>query len=123
MAADSQKPELHSLEILKKHSQESLSSNYIVQLFDSFTHKGPNGVHQCHVLELLGPTLSYVLDDYLDAEDHVLAEEPILRKSTQLLKAVKFLHSAGICHGGKSFFVSFTKNSLMIGRPEVLTAF
>ncbi|KAJ5422613.1 hypothetical protein N7491_011058 [Penicillium cf. griseofulvum] len=60
--------------------------------------KGPNGVHQCLVFELLGPSVDKVLSDYHESQDK-LEPEIVLRISTQLLKAVKFIHSAGICHG------------------------
>ena len=32
-----------------------LDSEYIVQLLGDFLHEGPNGCHQCLVIELLGP--------------------------------------------------------------------
>ena len=64
MTADSQvSRELQNLRHLEKHSQGSLSSNYIVQLLDSFMHEGPNGDHQCLVFELLGPSVDKVLAD------------------------------------------------------------
>jgi hypothetical protein len=44
-----------------KEFRGSLSSRYIVQLLDSFVHKGPNGQHDCLVFELLGPTVTAVL--------------------------------------------------------------
>lgn len=99
----SESGELRNLRLLQKHSGGNLSSKYIVQLLDDFTHNGPNGVHQCLVLELLGPTVDMVLRDYYEGDDK-LEPEDILRMSTQLLKAVKFIHSAGMCHGGKSIF-------------------
>ena len=92
--------ELQNLKFLQRHSRGSLSSNYIVQLLDSFAHKGPNGVHQCLVFELLGPSVDKVLADYHESHDK-LCPETVLQMSTQLLKAVKFIHSAGMCHGGK----------------------
>lgn len=92
--------ELQNLNFLERQSRRGLASNYIVQLLDAFTHKGPNGVHQCLVFELLGPSVDKVLSDYHESQDE-LDPETVLRISTQLLKAVKFIHSAGMCHGGK----------------------
>lgn len=104
MTADSRvSRELQNLRHLEKHSQGSLSSNYIVQLLDSFMHEGPNGDHQCLVFELLGPSVDKVLADYHENNDK-LCPETILRMSMQLLKAVKFIHNAGMCHGGESSF-------------------
>ena len=74
--------------------------NYIVQLLDDFSHHGPNGIHQCLVLELLGPAVGIVLADYHEGRDK-LDPEIIFRMSTQLLRAIKFIHNAGMCHGGE----------------------
>jgi serine/threonine protein kinase len=103
MTADSPgSRELQNLKHLERHSQGTLSSNYIVQLLDFFSHEGPNGVHQCLVFELLGPTVDKVLSDCRENIDK-LGPETILRMSTQLLRAVNFIHSAGMCHGGEIF--------------------
>ncbi|KAL4807908.1 kinase-like domain-containing protein [Aspergillus unguis] len=90
--------ELQNLRFLERKAQTGLSSHYIVQLLDVFHHKGPNGVHQCLVFELLGPSVDKVLWDYNLGQDK-LDPETVLRMSTQLLKAVEFIHSAGIGHG------------------------
>lgn len=108
--------ELQILKTLEKQSQRGLSSKYIVQLLDTFTHKGPNGAHQCLVFELLGPSVDKVLSDYHEAHDK-LDPETVLRISTQLLKAVKFIHSAGMCHGGKGAYSSIV---VFCGWPSYL---
>lgn len=92
--------DLEKLKVLGSHSRGGLSSNYIVQLLDSFSHEGPNGVHQCLVFELLGPSVDRILADYRERHDK-LCPETVLQMSTQLLKALKFIHSAGMSHGGK----------------------
>lgn len=100
MTANSQESrELNNLKLLENHSSGCLSSKYIVQLLDSFFHDGPNGIHQCLVFELLGPSVDRVLADYHEARD-ALDPETVFRMSTQLLTAVKFIHDAGMCHGG-----------------------
>ncbi|KAJ6088764.1 hypothetical protein N7486_010025 [Penicillium sp. IBT 16267x] len=43
-------------------------------------------------------TIDKVLADYHKSHEK-LCSETVLRMSTQLLKAVKFIHSAGMCHG------------------------
>ncbi|KAJ5778049.1 hypothetical protein N7520_001295 [Penicillium odoratum] len=90
--------ELRNIRYLESQSSEPLSSNYIVQLLDSFTHEGPNRVHQCLIFELLGPSVYHILSDYREGPDP-LEPEIIFRMTTQLLKAVRFIHSAGMCHG------------------------
>ncbi|KAJ9223810.1 hypothetical protein DTO169C6_3924 [Paecilomyces variotii] len=120
--------ELDNLRLLEERLQGSLSSNYIVQLFDSFMHQGPNGVHQCLVFELLGPSVNRVLNDYHDSED-MLETEDILRMSEQLLEAIQSIHNAGMGHGDISGAnVAFTCSRLShiakeelfktIGMPE-----
>lgn len=92
--------ELQNLEHLEEHSRGDLSLNYIVQILDWFTHDRPNGVHQCIVFELLGPSVDQVLVDYRVSQDKLYAET-IIRISTQLLKAVRFIHDSSMCHGSE----------------------
>lgn len=86
-------------------NQGGLGSNFLVELLDEFTHTGPNGVHQCLVFELLGPSVQIVLADS-KTDQEKLEPEFVFRFATQLLKAVKFLHSVGMCHGGMSILLS-----------------
>ena len=74
--------------------------NYVVQLLDCFSHHGPNGIHQCLVFVLLGPAVDIVLADYNEGCDK-LDPEIILRMSTELLRAIEFIHSSSMCHGGE----------------------
>jgi serine/threonine-protein kinase SRPK3 len=97
--------ELYNLKHLERRSHEQ-SSKYIVQLLDFFDHRGPNGLHQCLVLELHGPTVTDVLAAkprrYLDTK-------VVLRMSKQLLEAIKFIHGAGMIHGGNvNFYLPFS---------------
>ena len=39
---------------LSDDSPPDLMNDYAMSLFDSFQHEGPNGNHQCLVLEILG---------------------------------------------------------------------
>ncbi|KAF7629404.1 hypothetical protein AFLA_013121 [Aspergillus flavus NRRL3357] len=121
--------DLEKLKVLGSHSRRGLSSNYIVQLLDSFSHEGPNGVHQCLVFELLGPSVDRILADYREGHDK-LCPETVLQMSTQLLKALKFIHSAGMSHGdisGRNMAFSCTnlshasENELfeVLGTPEI----
>jgi serine/threonine-protein kinase SRPK3 len=50
-------------------------------------------------LELLGPSVDVVLEDYREAGD-CLEPEDILRLSKQLLQAIAFMHGVGCAHGG-----------------------
>lgn len=92
------------MQVLQKHCEGNLSSKYIVQLLDFFLHHGANGVHQCLVFELLGPTVNKVLMDYSESEER-LETGVIMRMSRQLLEGIDFIHSAGIGHGGRFYSV------------------
>lgn len=86
------------------------SLDFVVHLLDIFQHEGPNGLHQCLVFELLGPSLDGLAQstmyDAIGAIDDNSVEdridsEVILRVSQQLLYAIARIHEAGIAHGGE----------------------
>ncbi|OBT72140.1 hypothetical protein VF21_08775 [Pseudogymnoascus sp. 05NY08] len=93
-------PEIQTMRALEKHyvegSQEKTRG--FIQLFDWFRHEGPNGIHNCLVMELLGPSLETILRANVEMEEF-LAPDTILRTSRQLLEAIKFVHQAGLVHG------------------------
>ena len=105
-----QSGELQILRALAQHSNVDPGSEHIVRLFDDFIHEGPNGCHQCLVLELLGPTVNEMVN-----EAHHFGErldlDVIVRVSTQTLEAVAFLHKAGYAHGGTADCGLFTLHS------------
>lgn len=107
MTADStcHSRELQTLQAL----QQKDAAKYIVRLFDSFVHQGPNGNHQCLVFELLGPTVDTVVADYHFGGD-CLEPENLLRLTKQLLEAVASIHSAGYAHGGDYQSLFYTGN-------------
>lgn len=115
-----------ALKILAAHSDEEKSAKeigilrelcvdpgsndevYVVRLLDDFFHEGPNGRHQCLVLELLGPSLDSVikscnpppfLQEQKTADDSI-DPQVIFRVSKKLLGALDTLHAKGIAHGG-----------------------
>lgn len=71
---------------------------YLMTMKDFFEISGPNGRHECLVLELLGPSVA----DYLDAHslDERLPGELAKRVVKQTLLGLAFLHERGIAHGG-----------------------
>ena len=101
--------ELGILKSLAEHCQGNLGSKYVVQLLDDFQHQGPNGIHQCLVFEVLGPTLDKVTSDYggyNDPEER-LELETVLKLSEQLLEAIAFVHEAGYAHEGTTSYGMF----------------
>lgn len=81
--------------------QQHGASDYIPHLLDHFPHNGSNGVHQCMVSEMLGPSVSTVVEDYHTGGDR-LEPDTILRISRQLLQAIASVHEAGYGHGGET---------------------
>lgn len=91
--------ELQNKRQLEKRTHKSLSSGYIVEIFDAFAHTGPNEIHECIVFELLRPTVAKVLEDY-QLDHDCLNPEMIFQMSVKLLQTLTYIHSAGMCHGG-----------------------
>ena len=79
----------------------------LLQLLDSFFHQGPNGTHLCIVTEVVGPNLALPLY-YQNAgpEEHIPDGyvPPKLSRpmALKLAQGVRYLHSLGIVHGGRS---------------------
>ncbi|TRX88640.1 hypothetical protein FHL15_010499 [Xylaria flabelliformis] len=59
------------------------AAEYTTQLLDDFEHRGPNGLHQCLVFELMGPTVNTMVEELPQFKPRSLA----------------FLHEHGIAHG------------------------
>ena len=70
----------------------------IPHIFDSFTFEGPNGMHQCLVLELLGAFMSSISENY--ATDR-LPGSIAWNVARQVAQATSYMHEMGIVHGGK----------------------
>lgn len=62
--------ELKTLRSIMTTSQKHIYTKHIVKLLDAFLHEGPNGSHQCLGFELLGPTIDFVLNDFITSEDN-----------------------------------------------------
>jgi hypothetical protein len=64
-------PEIQAMRDLEKYyikgSQDRPRG--FIQLFDWFRHEGPNGIHNCLVMELLGPSLETALRTNIMMED------------------------------------------------------
>lgn len=79
--------------------QDHPGRHHLVRMLDHFTVDGPNGIHDCLVLELLGPSASDVIES-LYSDGRLPAD---LAKSTayQALLGIDFLSSQKIGHGGE----------------------
>jgi serine/threonine-protein kinase SRPK3 len=64
-----------------------------------FIINGPNGLHLCLVLPVLGPSASQLSDGF----DSRIRPWLSRRTGYQVTKALTDLHAQGLCHGGKFF--------------------
>lgn len=62
-----------------------------------FTSQSPNGTHTCLVYPVLGPMVRHARDIF-EEEDNTV--EMLQNVSRQVVEALAFLHSCGICHAG-----------------------
>ena len=67
-------------------------------MLDYFTLVGPNGTHDCLVLELLGPSVADVVESYY--KDDRLPARLAKSFANQALQGLDFLARHGIGHGG-----------------------
>ncbi|OAA59942.1 Protein kinase-like domain protein [Cordyceps fumosorosea ARSEF 2679] len=68
--------------------QSEPSRDHIVELRDSFIIKGPNGLHQCIVTEVVAPLT-----------DHWVKDKRPFSSARQVAQAFSLLHQQGITHG------------------------
>jgi len=88
--------EAQTLRTLQQHQ----TIHHAVRLLDSFVHAGPNGRHQCLVLELLGPSVERFVKDNKDSGEQT-DPNVILKITKQLLEGLASLHEAGYAHGSR----------------------
>ncbi|OAT13408.1 CMGC/SRPK protein kinase [Blastomyces gilchristii SLH14081] len=89
----------HEIQILSQlaRAKTKLPGKAIVQnLLDSFTFSGPNGRHQCLVMD----AARISIHEAKDAAYHRLLHLPAARAiASQLILGLQFIHSQGIVHG------------------------
>ena len=71
---------------------------HVLQLLDHFRHEGPNGVHLCLVLELLGPSIFSKAESY---SSNRLPGDIAWEASKQIVHGLTYIHALGIVHGGQ----------------------
>lgn len=94
--------ELSILSYLKQQGSSDWMSRHVITLLDSFEHHGPNGKHVCIIFEVLGASISMVLDCNPEYYHGALSLFPNwMAKSIirQVLTGICFLHSHGVIHG------------------------
>ncbi|CAF3592419.1 unnamed protein product [Fusarium graminearum] len=85
---------LQAISALPKHHPGSSHAN---QMLDHFTLGGPNGSHECLVLELVGPSVSDAIEFYCNI--HRLPAKVAKSFAKQALRGLDFLVANDIAHG------------------------
>lgn len=67
-------------------------------MLDNFQVSGPNGVHDCIVLEILGSSIQDLVETRFDCER--LPGKIAKRAAKQALDGLDYLHKSKIGHGG-----------------------
>jgi serine/threonine-protein kinase SRPK3 len=84
---------------LNADSDGSDGQEFLMEFFDDFKVEGPNGIHQCIVTEVLGPSIGTDVDEIYDEEWYPIEIAKML--VTQVIRGVAYLHTCGVVHGGK----------------------
>ncbi|GJJ15449.1 hypothetical protein Clacol_009727 [Clathrus columnatus] len=98
LAADASRSrsEVAVIQHLQQHATGS-GKEYVVEVFDVFEHIGPNGLHHCIVMEVLGPPISSDIEEIYP--DEIFPIEIAKRMSTQVAHGLAYIQKAGIVHG------------------------
>ena len=73
-------------------------STQLISMTDHFRLRGPNGVHECFVLEMTGPSVPDVIEHKFP--DQRLPGRLAKSVAKQALLGLDCLHQQGIAHGG-----------------------
>ncbi|KAF2449339.1 kinase-like protein [Karstenula rhodostoma CBS 690.94] len=94
-------------------------SQHLMTMSDHFQLNGPNGIHDCFVLELLGPSVADVLDAHFNNER--LPGKLARKIAKQTLLGLSCLHEQGIGHADlHTRNLAFTIPSVQVLREEEL---
>ncbi|RMZ71439.1 CMGC SRPK kinase [Pyrenophora seminiperda CCB06] len=92
--------ELQVLRTLAGLNSKDNGSRHVMQFFDHFHVEGPNGKHECLVLEFLGPSVTDVIDSWFPCK-YVRLLGSLAKTSIQhALVGLAYLHKHNIAHGG-----------------------
>lgn len=92
--------ELKILQALSTLPIHHPGSSHITQLLDHFNLIGPNGSHDCLVLELVGPNIADIVESY--CKDDRLPSRLAKVFAKQALQGLDFLAANNIGHRGKA---------------------
>ena len=80
--------------------------NHVVQLLDSFYHKGPNGQHMCLAYKPMGEN---ILRSQARMPSQKMPLSIVKSITRQLLHALDLIHSHGWTHTGELYFCRMSR--------------
>jgi len=88
--------EIELLQKINKANPNSPGRKYVVELYDNFMHRGPNGTHVCMVFEVLGENLLSLIRKF---HHQGIPVHLVKQISYQILAGLDYLHQeCGIIH-------------------------
>ena len=103
----------------------SPGSEYVMEIFDEFLLEGPNGIHQCIVSELLGPSIQQPdLEEIFPEACFPIAMAK--KMCAQIVQGLAHLHWCKVVHGGMvttpiSFTICISNCSTPTGIVQIFT--
>lgn len=87
-------------------------TQHVVRMVDHFDIEGPNGIHPCLVLEMLGPSVSDLVEErFADGRLPGSLAKGVARQAMMGLDA---LHRREIAHGGQYFSSCLTSLAYIV---------
>jgi len=105
LAAEVSKEVSLEVVILRRLKQRQLNDGglngqeFLMEFLDDFKVEGPNGMHQCIITKVLGPSIGADVGEIYNEKQYLIQ---IAKKLiTQVICGVVYLHSCIVVHGGK----------------------
>ena len=89
---------LHHLKECQLNDGGSDGQEFLVKYLDDIKVERPNGMHQCIVTEVLGPSIGADIEEIYGKEWYPI--EIAKNVVTQVMRGVMYLHSCKVVHGG-----------------------
>lgn len=96
---DSTDRESTTLHALASAQTDHPGKKHVMTMEDFFEIRGPNGVHECFVTELLGPSFARYRD--MCCDEGRLPGKVAKKALKQALLGLSYLHAQGVAHGGE----------------------
>ncbi|KAJ8105415.1 hypothetical protein OPT61_g10192 [Boeremia exigua] len=108
-------------------AKENPDSRHVTELLDHFKHKGPNGIHQCLVFEVMGSTATSLVEELPEnkpMKPDVPQRYPKWMAKTLLLHTLRglaYVHQRGIVHADvQPGNLLFSAKDIMTLEPQQL---